>query len=481
MPDVIVALPKLACETGASIVPAPAPEPTWYCARADGTKHGPFATLFPDGSPEIRGSYKDGALDGAWERHHALGTIVEQGTYVAGQKHGTWTQTSSTGNALGSYEMKNGSGVEKRWYDDGPLYAERALKTGVPHGMTKLYAREGYVIDSARYVNGKLDGAHAFGTKNTMRFEETFSMGVLTGARKIWHQGLLLADESYDKRGRQDGPYTSWRSPKIVRTQGEFTAGKRTGAWIWNDRDGKKEREGSYVNNKRDGEWNEYSDDKLVFTGTYTAGKPDGTFIYYKKDGTELGRFTMTDGTGTWLTFHGNGKPSSKQRMYKGNEDGVYQELTTRGKVVVEGRYSGGVKHGAWKELTPDGVLVLEQMYKRGKLDGAVKKYVDGKLASEAHYVDGRVEGAYAEYRLGKPALTGQYAADVRTGTWTQYNADGQVVRTATYKDGVLDGPWRELVNGVVVEGQLSAGRRTGTWTTTDKAGAVRKLTYGTP
>lgn len=473
--------PKLACESGTAPMPATAPEPTWYCTRPDGTRHGPFITLLPDHSIEISGTYRDGTLDGLWERHDVGGAIVEQGAYAAGQKTGRWRQSSPTGTTLGEYDLVAGTGVEKRWFDDGPLYSETTLKAGVPNGPTKLYTHDGTLIDLMQFTAGKLDGTHAFGTRNTMRFEETFSGGVRRGQRKVWLQGQLIADETFDRRGREDGPYTSWRSAKITRVKGQFSSGKRVGAWLWNDRDGKKEREGNYVNGKRDGEWSEWSDDKLVFTGTYDAGKPNGDFIYYGRNGNELGRFTITDGTGVMLTFHSNGKASSKQRIYKGVEDGVYQELTFRGKVVTEGRYSGGVKHGVWKEWTADGVLVLEQLWKRGKLEGSVKKYLDGKLDMEATYADGKAEGAYAEYRLGKPAVTGQFAGDLRTGTWTHYNADGAVVLTATYKSGVLDGPYRELAGGIVFEGQMTGGRRTGTWTRTDKAGVVRKLTYPTP
>jgi antitoxin component YwqK of YwqJK toxin-antitoxin module len=110
-----------------------------------------------------------------------------------------------------------------------------------------------------------------------------------------------------------------------------------------------------------------------------------------------------------------------------------------------------------------------------------VKKYVDGKLAMETTYVAGIAHGKYAEYRAGKPAVTGEMRDDRKIGTWTHYNADGAVVRVATYKHGVLDGPYRELADGVVIEGAMVAGRRSGAWTRTDKAGDVRKLTYGAP
>lgn len=457
------------------------PEPTWACTRPDGTRHGAFITLFPDDTIEIAGRYQEGLLDGPWLRRHPNGAIAEQGSYTAGSKDGTWKQGNAGGVALGEYVMQKGTGVEKHWYDDGPLYSEQAFKAGVPHGALKVLGHDGALIISARYEDGKLDGPHAFGTRQSMRFEETFADGVRRGKRGIWQFGLQVADESYDKRGKLDGPYVLRRSTKVLRVKGEFSGGRRIGSWTWWDRDNNKEREGAYVRGKKDGPWMEWWENKLVFSGSYAAGKPDGDFVYFDRNGNELGRFAIAGGSGTMLTFHANKKVSSKQRISRGSLDGLYQELTPRGKVVVEGHYSGDVKHGSWKEWTPDGVLLLEESWKRGKLDGKLKKYVMGKLATEATYLAGQAVGPYTEFRGGKPAVTGQFVDDQKDGVWTVYATDGAVVRTATYKAGVLEGPWRELSDGAVVEGPMVAGRRTGSWTRTDRAGAVEKLTYTTP
>jgi antitoxin component YwqK of YwqJK toxin-antitoxin module len=408
--------------------------------------------VFPDETIEISGAYKDGQLDGPWLRRHPNGAIAEQGAYLAGQKDGTWKQGSPGGVALGEYAMLGGTGVEKRWYDDGAPYSEQTFKAGIANGPLRVFAPDGTVIVSARYVDGKLDGPHVFGTRQTMRFEETFVDGVRRGKRGIWQFGLQVSDETYDKRGKLDGPYVLRRSSKVLRVKGEFSGGRRIGPWTWWDRDNNKEREGTYTGGKKDGVWSEWWENKLQFTGNYTL-----------------------------LTFWGNKKASSKQHIYQGSLDGLYQELTVKGKVVVEGHYRADVKNGAWKEWTPEGVLLLEQSWKKGKLDGKVKKYVDGKLAMEATYVDGKVIGPYAEFRNGKPAVTGQFVDDLRDGTWTIYASDGAVLRTATYKAGVLDGAWRELADGAVLEGPMAAGRRSGSWTRTDRAGSVRTLTYTTP
>jgi antitoxin component YwqK of YwqJK toxin-antitoxin module len=470
--------PHLACGPGTAAELARPPDPTWFCARPDGARHGPFVTLFPDGSIAISGGYKDGALDGPWERHRETGQVIETGGYAAGQKTGTWRMFGPTGALLGEYEMTAGTGTEKWWLDDGTLYGERALKAGAPSGAARIYAADGTPLVAAQWVGGKLDGPHTVGTKATLRIEETFARGLRRGDRQIWLFQTPLVDESYDRRGKLDGDYTIWRSKKIMRAHGRYAHGKRDGVWTWNDRDGNPERIGSYADGRRDGEWTEWFDGKNVFTGNYTQGKPDGEFVYYDHSENELGRFGIKGGTGTMLTFWPNKKVASRQHLYQGVADGLYQELTNRGKVVVEGHYRNDLRHGAWKEWTPDGVPTLEQTWKRGKLDGVVRKYVDGKLATEATYKDGRASGKYVEYRNGKPAVTGQFADDRRTGAWTQYDADGHVTLTATYRDGVLDGPWRQLVGGVVLEGTLTQGRRTGTWTQTDKAGEVRQQSY---
>jgi uncharacterized protein len=474
-------VPALTCADGTVATAAPAPEPTYFCARPDGVREGPFVSLFPDNTPAIAGAYKAGKLDGPWQRHYPGGAIAEDGAYANGLKDGSWKQLGPTGTALGEYKMKLGTGIERTWYDDGPLYRERQLRSGVPAGALKVYEHDGQLAITAKLFGNRYDGPKAVGAKNTLHIEETFTNGVRHDARQVWQFWLLVMDENYDAKGKLDGAYTIWRDKKIPRYQGTYDHGKKTGTWSWFDRLNNKEREGDYADGKKTGAWFEWTENKLTFSGAYTDGKPDGEFIYYDKTGAELGRFEIHDGTGMMLTYYSNKKPSSKQMFYQGAMDGPYLELTPRGRVVVEGHYAGDRKHGWWREWTELGVLTLEQHWKHGKLDGAVKKYDGGKLVSEVTYKNGKVDGAYSELRAGKPSLTGQFTDDRRTGTWTTYDPDGAVSLTATYKDGVLDGPWKQIEGGVVTEGAMAQGRRSGTWTRTERGGASQQTTYKFP
>jgi antitoxin component YwqK of YwqJK toxin-antitoxin module len=476
------ARPKLTCSADTTALHAPYPDTTWFCARADGTRHGAFVTLFPDLSIELEGSYKDGKLDGAWQRHYPNGAIAQSGTYIGGVRDGAWKHFDASGALLGEYKLDKGTGVERRWLADGPLYSEISVKAGVPHGSAKIFERNGTLLVALSFDNGVLDGKQLAGDKATLRAEETFVRGVRRGRRNIWQFWALIVDEAYDTRGRLHGAFTIWRGRGTKRVAGTYEHGKRIGTWTWTDRSNKTEREGDYDAGKKRGLWSEFVDGQLYFQGTYTDGKPDGDFVYYDKTGTELGRFAIAAGTGTMLTFHANGNLASKTQLVDGAMDGKHEELTPRGRTLIDGRYAKDQKHGTWREYSEYGVLLAEQRYKRGKLDGVWKKFAGGKLAVEATYKDGLAEGAYTEYHAGgAKAVVGQFAADKRTGTWTSYDASGSVTLTATYKDGVLEGPWRQLVGGVVVEGEMRAGHRTGTWTQTDRAGQKQSATYQAP
>ena len=407
-------LPKLACEGDSAVAPGPAPEAALYCTKPDGAKSGPFVALFPDGTIAIKGAYRDNQLDGPWERRYDDGAIAEQGQYAAGQKDGHWKQLGHKGEVLGEYDLTAGTGVDKRWYDDGPLYRERAMKAGVASGPSKTYLPDGTLVIKESFSKGKLDGSRTSGTLKTMLVTEDFGKGVRYGERKIWQFGILIYEEQFDYGGRLDGPYTIWHEPKNPRVKGQFKHGRRDGQWTWWDFSSKNKGDGGRLQQPwrppRTATGASGRDNKQTFAATYKDGRADGTVTYWNHAGTELGHFDISDGTGTWITYQPNGHTAaSKEHLYHGERDGVYQELAPNKKVLVEGHFSGGIKWGSWKEWTIDGVPIVEKTWKKGRLDGVFKKYIDGKLGVETTYKDGRVDGAYTEYRTGKPALTGSY------------------------------------------------------------------------
>jgi uncharacterized protein len=480
--------PRLLCTAPAYPTPVDLDgDPAWACADSSGTKNGPFFALYPDGTTEISGTYRDGRLDGEWRRLFRNGKTAEVGRYVAGKKDGTWQLFTDHGGLLGDYHMVAGTGVEQRWYFDGQLASERHFRDGVLDGQSVVYGDGGAVLYSAQYHRGALEGTRRVGVAGALRLEDHWTAGKPEGERKIWRHETLTLAMRFDGEGEPDGPFTAWRNHSTLRERGAYVRGDRHGVWRWYGHGGEIEREGNYFLGLRHGTWRQWSGGHLAMQGKYVKGRPSGVFTFWNSSGGVAGTCNLRNGTGTMSTFYDNGVAATKVDMVRGLRHGNYQELTPRGRVVVEGTYVNDQRQGPWLAFDSDGAVVREANYNEGKLDGVERRYRDGHLVSETGYAAGQREGEYRELRIsadGKSdveVVSGSFRADRKSGEWIYRGDDGSPAMVANYKDGVLEGPWQQLAGAkVVVRGHYEAGRRTGTWSwaTNDPASTV---TYGRP
>lgn len=465
--------------------------PGWACVDLEGKRNGPFLTLYPDGTTELSGHYADDKLHGPWRRLFHNGKTAEAGSYVAGQKDGTWQIYTEVGGLLGDYQMTAGTGVEKRWYADGQLASERSYRDGLPDGQSQVFASGGVLLYSAQYREGKLDGDRHIGLPGAMRVDDHWVAGVPRGQRQIMRRSHLALDVRFDDDGVPVGPFAAWRSRTTLRERGTYVRGDKHGVWRWYDRGRGLEREGSYFLGLRHGRWREWDGGHRVMEGTYVKGKPSGTFTYWNSSGGVAGRFKMKKGTGTMMTFHDSGAPATQLAMVRGVRHGAYRELSSQGRVLVEGAYRNDEKHGPWIERNAAGELLREASYVEGKLDGVLRRYRRGQLVSEQTYAAGLREGPYRELvpkGTGDDVevverVTGAYAGDRKSGEWITRDRDGRPALVEHYQDGALHGGWQELAGGeVLVRGQHEHGRRSGIWAwAATKGEATRTVAYDPP
>ena len=57
----------------------------------DDVKDGEEIRYYPNGKIEIRQNFKNGRLDGKYERNNEAGAPVERGQFKGGEKDGKWT------------------------------------------------------------------------------------------------------------------------------------------------------------------------------------------------------------------------------------------------------------------------------------------------------------------------------------------------------------------------------------------------------
>lgn len=461
--------------------------PAYYCSSSNGKQQGPFVVLYPGGATAITGTHQADELHGAWHRFAPDGTELESGAFDHGIKDGFWQQWSNAGVLLGSYTLTGGTGVERLWSDDGGVVRERTLVDGIADGPASTFGATGTLLISETFKHGVLDGPRSVGDKNVLRIDDKWRDGIRTGDRNMWRRGMLLQQDGFDSKGRHHGKFMFWRDRKTFRDVGAYAHGRRIGEWKWFDSGGNMERIGNYLDGRRDGAWREMHDARTTWTGQYKNGRPDGTFTFFDYRGNLVGSFDMKDGTGTMLRFSSPKKVERKIEYVDGRPDGLYQELTTQGKVVLEGHYRAGKKHGAWIEKTSSGQWILSSEYSRGQLTGDYRKYIGGKIAVKTRYGTGKQaglrQGDYQEFSDATVTMQGQFTDDLKTGNWNTYDSAGNLTSSATWHAGVLDGLWQEFANGKpAVTGMYRAGMRTGTWSWFDGNGTVvREVVHHAP
>lgn len=177
-------------------------------------------------------------------------------------------------------------------------------------------------------------------------------------------------------------------------------------------------------------------------------------------------RISYLDGVkdGEAIEYYKNGKVRLRYTFVQGKVNGIVKSYHESGILEEEGQYKDGQPHGLERQFDENGVLRYEQTYRNGKLHGTEKKYRDGKLSWKKEYANGKQHGAYTVYyqdsdklwwidtyadgrlhgpskhfhRNGKTSEEGAYVDNNKDGIWKEYESDGKLRRTISYKKGKI-------------------------------------------
>lgn len=127
--------------------------------------------------------------------------------------------------------------------------------------------------------------------------------------------------------------------------------------------------------------------------------------------------------------------------------DGPFAEVDAEKKPVIEGTFKAGKKDGVWK-IYQDGVLQAETSFADDELEGVTKTYsAKDILATETTFAKGEREGSFCSYQADgtTPAVEGTFEKGAISGPLTSYDVHGQVIMTAMYKEGQMNGPMKSF------------------------------------
>ena len=136
-----------------------------------------------------------------------------------------------------------------------------------------------------------------------------------------------------------DTPYTG----KVIgHEKGYINEGKRDGAWVTYDDNGKISSKGNYNNGVKKGSWIEdsiwttvYKDGKLFTKGKIINGKKQGLWKQYYSSGVINFTTEYSNGVknGSWLSYHNNGKLKSLGTYKNDKKNGYWETYNKYGKI----------------------------------------------------------------------------------------------------------------------------------------------------
>lgn len=281
---------------------------------------------------------------------------------------------------------------------------------------------------------------------------------------------LLLAQETED--------YKKFYYPDgTIQSEGTIRNGKPDGYWKTYFKNGKIKSEGNRLNYELDSIWKFYNEAGLIILEiNYSNGNKNGDKKTYNEKGwlekNEVFKDDTLNGESTY--FFESGKVWKTIPFMKGKQSGFgYEYAEDDGRLIAIISFKNGFqtkvekinekdkfghKQGIWKEFYPDTfatgktkVLHIEGKYTNDRKNGYFKEYdAEGNLIVTTKYKDGILEPEPAElakldikrdfYPDATEKFRGSYNKGVPEGVHRFYDKEGKVDNSKIYRKGILVG-----------------------------------------
>ena len=144
------------------------------------------------------------------------------------------------------------------------------------------------------------------------------------------------------------------------------------------------------------------------------------------------------------------------QTPYPDNEDLVQVEVSNAsGDVLQQGDYLNGVREGVWTEFHPNGFVKSMTGYVNGAQQGQSIVIDDrGQAESTSFYHNGQMDGEYLKFNRTRIKEKRMYKNGKLNGLTEIFYADGKIMESSYYVDGLRDGvaKWYDQQGVVTIE-----------------------------
>ncbi len=136
------------------------------------------------------------------------------------------------------------------------------------------------------------------------------------------------------------------------------------------DKLGKKVAEGNYVNQKKEGNWIYFSENRKVAEEQFQNDLKNGTSFKYYETGELMEEFEWKEGNqdGKYQIFYKSGQAYLQCKMRQNQRHGLCLIHSQNGKLEIEANYNNNLRHGEWKYYNTNGEFQYSLMYNNGEI-----------------------------------------------------------------------------------------------------------------
>lgn len=188
--------------------------------------------------------------------------------------------------------------------------------------------------------------------------KETNQKNVRGQKTGIWHEYYgetsILKSKGKYVDGKKDGEFVYYnkKNPQYIIAKRFYKPNSKESLAFYFDKKNDTIAKGYYYKDLKNGEWEFYNDNKLIYKETYLNNKKHGSVKLYDKN-TEvlILEETYIEGkkNGPYVKYNSEGKKINSGNYKDGKLDGeIYFYETNTGRISIKGYYKMGIKSGEW-------------------------------------------------------------------------------------------------------------------------------------
>lgn len=421
--------------------------------------------------------FKENKVQGEFKEYYPHGIEMTISRYTSGEKQGLEKEFYPSGEIAAEYNYVNGlyDGKVKTYFPNGQIQSEGIAKEGLYEGPWKTYYSNGIIEGEFSYDQGKYDGLYkSYDIDGKLHSEFVYRSGDIKEYKYFAKDGSLIREEKKKGGELQYVGYSAYNQ-KISEGVYDIKGGK-TGLWKFYSKNGVLIEEGSYVDNKANGEYRiYYPTGELKDISNYKDDALTGYFVSYYPNGKMKTQGFYLDALahGPWEYYQKDGNLESKNYYHKGDLNGTQDYYSVEGKQYKKAIYRFGE---LIEEIfyDKDGKEIHNIDYNEATT--IQRLYPNGKVLNKVAFKNGQYHGAYEAYDFeGNISAKGAYINDIPNGEWIFYYPDGTIKSKSTQVNGNAHGAVKVYFDNGQLEDEYEAvhGLVNGTFKTYNESGVL--------